>query len=210
MKLIILAAPGAGKGTQAEALSKHFGIPTISTGAILRKNIADGTELGEIASKYINDGKFVPDDVMINIVKKRLSEDDCKDGFILDGFPRNLKQAEALEASDIEIDKVLTIEVEDETIIERLSGRLECKKCGSSYHKVHKKPKVEGICDNCGGVLATRADDKPEIIKDRLNTYYEQTEPLKEFYAKRGMLRTAIGQDEIKETTAEVLKALED
>lgn len=210
MKLIILAAPGAGKGTQAEALSKHFGIPTISTGAILRKNIADGTELGEIASKYINDGKFVPDDVMINIVKKRLSEDDCKGGFILDGFPRNLKQAEALEASDIEIDKVLTIEVKDETIIERLSGRLECKKCGSSYHKVHKQPKVEGICDNCGGVLVTRADDKPEIIKDRLNTYYEQTEPLKEFYAKRGMLRTAIGQDEIKETTAEVLKALKD
>lgn len=210
MKLIILAAPGAGKGTQAEALSNHFGIPTISTGAILRKNIADGTELGEIASKYINDGKFVPDDIMIGIVKERLGEDDCKNGFILDGFPRTLKQAEALDASDIEIDKVLTIEVEDETIIERLSGRLECKKCGSSYHKIHKQPKVDGICDKCGGVLTTRADDKPEIIKDRLNTYYEQTEPLKDFYKNKGMLRTAIGQDEIKETTEEVLKALED
>ncbi len=210
MKLIILAAPGAGKGTQAEALSKHFGIPTISTGAILRKNIADGTELGEIASQYINDGKFVPDDVMIDIVKKRLHEGDCEKGFILDGFPRTLNQAEALEASDIEIDAVLTLEVDDEKIIKRLSGRLECKSCGSSYHKEHKKPKIEGVCDNCGGDLTTRADDKPEIIKDRLETYYKQTEPLKKFYADRGMLKTAIGQENIADTTTAVLAALED
>ncbi len=209
MKLIILAAPGAGKGTQAEALSKHYGIPTISTGAILRKNIADGTELGEIASKYINDGKFVPDDVMIDIVKKRLAEKDCEKGFILDGFPRTLRQAEALSASDIEIENVLTIEVEDEKIIERLSGRLECKKCGSSYHKEHKKPAVEGVCDKCGGPLTTRADDKPEIIKDRLNTYYEQTAPLKNYYEERGLLRVAIGKEEIAETTDAVLAALE-
>ncbi len=208
MKLIILAAPGAGKGTQAEALSKHFGIPTISTGAILRKNIADGTELGEIAAKYINDGKFVPDDVMIDIVKKRLKEDDCKNGFILDGFPRTIAQAEALDASDVELDAVLTLQVDDAAIIERLSGRLECKACGSSYHKEHKKPKVEGICDNCGGALTTRADDKPEIIKDRLATYYKQTAPLIEFYNERGMVRTAVGQDSIADTTAVVLDAL--
>ncbi|MBQ9757613.1 MAG: adenylate kinase [Clostridia bacterium] len=209
MKLIILAAPGAGKGTQAEILSKHFEIPTISTGAILRKNIADHTELGKIAENYINDGKFVPDDVMIDIVKKRLKEDDCKDGFILDGFPRNIAQAEALDKAGIEIDKVLTIEVEDEKIIERLSGRLECKKCGSTYHKEHKKPQEEGICDNCGGVLTTREDDKPEIIKDRLATYYKQTEPLKKFYADRGILKIAIGQENISDTTTAVLKALE-
>ena len=209
MKLIILAAPGAGKGTQAEVLSKHFDIPTISTGAILRKNIADGTTLGKIAEKYINDGKFVPDEVMIDIVKKRLSEDDCKNGFILDGFPRNIAQAEALDKADIEIDKVLTIEVEDEKIIERLSGRLECKKCGSSYHKEHKKPQRQGVCDKCGGPLTTREDDKPEVIKDRLATYYKQTEPLKKFYADRGLLKTAIGQEDISDTTAVVLKALE-
>ena len=210
MKLIILAAPGAGKGTQAEALSRHYGIPTISTGAILRKNIADGTELGEIASKYINDGKFVPDDVMIDIVKKRLAEKDCEKGFILDGFPRTLRQAEALSASSIEIEKVLTIEVEDEKIIERLSGRLECKKCGSTYHTEHKKPEVEGICDKCGAPLTTREDDKPEIIKERLKTYYEQTAPLKDYYENLGLLRVAEGKEEIAETTDAVLEALED
>ncbi len=210
MNLIILAAPGAGKGTQAEALSKHFGIPTISTGAILRKNIAEGTELGEIAEQYINDGRFVPDDVIIDVVKNRLAEKDCENGFILDGFPRTLPQAEALDTSDIKIDAVLTIEVEDEKIIERLSGRLECKSCGSSYHKQHKQPKVEGVCDNCGGALTTRADDKPEIIKERLETYYKQTAPLKAFYDERNMLRTVIGQDEIAATTRAVLGALED
>lgn len=209
MKLIILAAPGAGKGTQAEILSKHFGIPTISTGAILRKNIADGTELGALAKKYIDDGKFVPDNVMIDIVSKRLSEDDCKGGFILDGFPRNIAQAEALDKSDVDIDTVLTIEVEDSVIINRLSGRLECKSCGSTYHKVHKTPKKDGVCDNCGGELTVRADDKPEIIKDRLSTYHKQTEPLKKFYAEKGMLKTAVGLDGIEETAAEVLKALE-
>lgn len=208
MKLIIIAAPGAGKGTQAEAISKHFDIPTISTGTILRKNIADGTELGAIAEKYINDGKFVPNDIMIDIVRKRLNEDDCKNGFILDGFPRNLRQAEALDKSDINIDKVLTIEVDDETIIERLSGRLECKACGSSFHKEHRKPKIDGVCDNCGGKLSVREDDKPEIIRDRIATYYEQTAPLKEFYKKKGLLRTAIGQEKISSTTEEVLKAL--
>lgn len=208
MKLIILAAPGAGKGTQAEMLSKHFNIPTISTGAILRKNISEGTELGEIAGKYINDGKFVPDEVMIKVVADRLAKEDCKDGFILDGFPRTLAQAEALDKSDIEIDAVLTIEVEDEKIIERLGGRLECKKCGTTYHKVHRIPKKDGVCDNCGGELVTRADDKPETIKERLKTYHKQTEPLKRFYSEKNMLKTAQGKDGIDDTTAEVLKAL--
>ena len=208
MKLIILAAPGAGKGTQAEALSKYYEIPHISTGVILRKNIADKTELGEIAAKYINEGKFVPDDVMIDIVEKRLSEKDCEKGFILDGFPRTRKQAEALSKSDIEIEKVLTIEVDDETIIERLSGRIECKQCGSSYHIEHKKPVVDGVCDNCGGPLSSRADDKPEIIKSRLKTYYEQTAPLKEYYKEQGLLRTVIGKDKIADTTAAVIEAL--
>ena len=164
----------------------------------------------EIAAKYINDGKFVPDDVMIDVVKKRLSEEDCKNGFILDGFPRTLNQAEALDKSDVKIDKVLTIEVEDEKIIERLAGRLECKKCGSSYHKQHKRPNVDGICDNCGGALTTREDDKPDVIRDRLETYYKQTEPLKKFYAERNVLKTAIGRENIADTTAAVLAALED
>lgn len=210
MKLILLAAPGAGKGTQAEQLSAHFGIPHISTGSILRKNIEDGTELGDIAKKYIDDGKFVPDDVMINIVRKRLHEDDCKGGFILDGFPRTLNQAEALDKSDIEVDKVLTIEVEDQKIIDRLSGRLECKECGSTYHKIYRQPKKEGVCDNCGGELATRADDKPEIVKNRLDVYHKQTEPLKKFYIDKGILRTAEGKEEICDTTAAVLEALKD
>ncbi|MBE7011714.1 MAG: adenylate kinase [Ruminococcaceae bacterium] len=208
MKLIILAAPGAGKGTQAELLSKHYNIPTISTGAILRKNISDGTELGEIAARFINDGKFVPDDVMIQVVTKRIAEDDCKNGFILDGFPRNITQAEALEKSGIEIDAVLTIEVPDETIVERLGGRLECKNCGTSYHKIYNAPQKEGVCDKCGNELVTRADDKPETIRERLNTYHETTEPLKKFYEEKGLLRVAEGQNEIADTTAEVLKAL--
>lgn len=210
MKLILLAAPGAGKGTQAEQLSGHFGIPHISTGSILRKNIEDGTELGDIAKKYIDDGKFVPDDVMIDIVRKRLHEPDCKKGFILDGFPRTLAQAEALDKSDIDIDKVLTIEVADEKIISRLSGRLECKECGSTYHKIYRKPEKEGVCDACGGELATRADDKPEIVKNRLEVYHKQTEPLKKFYREKGMLRTAEGCEEISDTTAAVLEALKD
>ena len=205
-----MAAPGAGKGTQAEQLSGHFGIPHISTGSILRKNIEDGTELGDIAKKYIDDGKFVPDDVMIDIVRKRLHEPDCKKGFILDGFPRTLAQAEALDKSDIDIDKVLTIEVADEKIISRLSGRLECRECGSTYHKIYRKPEKEGVCDVCGGELATRADDKPEIVRNRLEVYHKQTEPLKKFYREKGMLRTAEGCEEISDTTAAVLEALKD
>ncbi len=208
MKLILLAAPGAGKGTQAEKLSANFGIPQISTGAILRKNIADGTELGVTAKSYIDGGKLVPDDVMIGIVTERLKEDDCKNGFILDGFPRTLAQAEALDKSDVVIDKVLTIEVDDAKIIERLSGRLECKGCGTTFHKLYRVPAKEGVCDNCGGELITRADDKPETIKNRLDVYHTQTEPLKDYYKAQGKLAVAYGQEKIEDTTAEVLAAL--
>lgn len=208
MRLILLAAPGAGKGTQAEKLSEHFGIPTISTGAILRKNIKEETELGKLAKQYIDDGKLIPDDVMIKVMDSRLSEEDCQKGFILDGFPRTLTQAEELDKSDIKIDCVLNIDVPDEKIIARLSGRMECSKCGTTFHKQYRKPKQNGVCDNCGGELVTRADDKPETVKSRLETYHVQTEPLIEFYRAKGMLRTAQGQEEIKDTTREVLKAL--
>lgn len=205
----MLAPPGAGKGTQAEILSKHYDIPTVSTGAILRKNIQDGTELGDIAKRYIDDGKFVPDEVIIDLVKSRLSEKDCEKGFILDGFPRNLVQADVLKNSGIKIDKVLNLNVSDETIIERLSGRIECSKCGAAYHEIHRQPKVKGVCDLCGGELKKRADDNPETIKERLKTYHEKTEPLIDFYKKEGLLCTAYGKEDIDHTTKEVLAALE-
>lgn len=209
MRMIILAAPGAGKGTQAEILSKHFGIPTVSTGAILRKNIQEGTKLGDLAKKYIDDGKFVPDDVMIDIVKNRLGEGDCANGFILDGFPRNIEQAHALKNAGIPVDCVLTLEVEDEDIVKRISGRLECEKCGTTFHKQFRIPKQEGICDKCGGNLKTRKDDKPETVKERLKTYHEKTEPLKKFYEEEGLLVTAHGKEGIEATSKEVLAALE-
>ncbi len=209
MRLILLAAPGAGKGTQAEILSEHYGIPTISTGAILRKAIKDGTELGRTAEKYINDGKLIPDDLMLKVMDERFKNDDCKNGFILDGFPRTLAQAEALSASPIEIDKVLSIEVDDQTIIERLSGRLECRSCGTTYHTEHRPPKTPGVCDKCGGELGARDDDKPETVKQRLKTYHEQTEPLIEYYREKGLLRVAKGQSEIEETSKVVFEALE-
>lgn len=210
MRIILLAAPGAGKGTQAEKLSEHFGIPTISTGSILRRNIQEGTELGKLAKKYIDGGNLIPDEVMIQVMQDRLSQPDCAKGFILDGFPRTLPQAEALSASDIDVDVVLNLEVAEEKIIERLSGRVECSKCGATYHIVHNKPEQEGVCDKCGSGLVTRADDQPETIKSRLNIYHTQTEPLLAYYKEKQMLRTVEGKDEIADTTAAVLKALED
>ncbi len=210
MRIILLAAPGAGKGTQAEKLSEHFGIPTISTGSILRRNIQEGTELGKLAKKYIDGGNLIPDEVMIQVMQDRLSKPDCEKGFILDGFPRTLPQAEALSASDIDVDVVLNLEVPEEKIIERLSGRVECSKCGATYHIVHNKPEQDGVCDKCGGGLVTRADDQPETIKSRLSIYHTQTEPLLAYYQEKQMLRTVEGKEEIAETTAAVLKALED
>ncbi len=209
MRLILLAAPGAGKGTQAEKLSEHFGIPTISTGAILRHNIQEGTELGKIAKQFIDGGNLIPDDVMIQVMQERLSQDDCKNGFILDGFPRTLTQAEALSDSGIAIDTVLNLEVKDEEIVSRLSGRLECKECASTFHKEYRKPKTPGVCDNCGGELITRADDKPETVKSRLSIYHSQTEPLLNYYSEKGILKTAEGQDAIEDTTKAVLAVLE-
>ena len=206
MKLIILAAPGAGKGTQAELLSKHYNIPTISTGAILRKNISDGTELGKIAENYINDGKFVPDDVIIQVVKERISEDDCKNGFLLDGFPRTIPQAEALDEMG-GVDVALLVDVSDEEILERLCGRRECKACGTPYHIKFNPPAVEGKC-NCGGELVHRADDTPEVIRQRLSVYHEQTEPLCEYYRNTGKLKVAQGCIELEDTTRNVNAAL--
>ena len=210
MKLIFLGAPSAGKGTQAEIIASKLNIPTISTGNIIREALANGTEMGLKAKSFIEAGKLVPDDVVIGIIKDRLAADDCKDGFILDGFPRTIPQAEALDNMGIIIDKVVDIDVPDENIVNRMSGRRVCKACGSSYHIENKKPKVEGVCDACGGELQIRKDDAPETVLDRLNVYHEQTEPLKDFYAKCGKLRSVEGTAPITEITAAILKVLED
>jgi adenylate kinase len=208
MKLVLMGPPGAGKGTQGEILAKKLGIDTISTGVMLRTAIKEQTEVGKLAEQYINDGKLVPDEVMVSIVKERLSQPDCEKGFILDGFPRTTAQAEALTASGVKIDKVLSLEVEDEAIIERLSSRRECSKCGAPYNTIFNKPKTEGKCDKCGGELIQRADDVPETIQNRLNVYHEQTEPIKAYYEKQGLLVSAKGEDALEDTSANVLKAL--
>lgn len=210
MKLIFLGAPGAGKGTQAEIIAGKLNIPTISTGNIIREALANGTEMGLKAKSFIEAGKLVPDDVVIGIIKERLANEDCKGGFILDGFPRTIPQAEALDNMGIIIDKVVDIDVPDENIVNRMSGRRVCKACGSSYHIENKKPKVEGVCDACGGELQIRKDDAPETVLDRLNVYHEQTEPLKDYYSKCGKLRSVEGTAPITEITAAILKVLED
>ena len=210
MKLIFLGAPGAGKGTQAEIIAGKLNIPTISTGNIIREALAKGTEMGLKAKSFIEAGKLVPDDVVIGIIKERLANEDCNNGFILDGFPRTIPQAEALDNMGIIIDKVVDIDVPDENIVNRMSGRRVCKACGSSYHIENKKPKVEGVCDACGGELQIRKDDAPETVLDRLNVYHEQTEPLKDYYAGCGKLRSVEGTAPIKEITASILKVLED
>ncbi len=207
MKLILLGPPGAGKGTQAEILSEKLGIDTISTGVMLRAAIREGTELGKMAEGYINAGNLVPDEVVVGIVKERLSQDDCKKGFILDGFPRTTAQAEALTASGVEIDKVLSLEVSDETIIERLSGRRECKACGTPYHVVYKPSPAGDKCP-CGGELIQRADDNEETVKNRIEVYHNQTEPIKEYYQKQGKLVVAYGKEELADTTKAVAEAL--
>lgn len=209
MKLMFLGAPGAGKGTQAEVVSERYQIPAISTGALLREAIAKGTELGKKAKSYIDGGALVPDDVVIGIIKERLASDDCKNGFILDGFPRTVAQAIALDEMEIKMDGVISFEVTDEAILRRLGGRRLCGKCGTSYHVDYKPTAAEGICDKCGGALVTRADDKPEVIKSRLDVYHEQTEPLKDFYAAKGILKTVIGQEGIKDTTALTIATIE-
>ena len=209
MRLILLGAPGAGKGTQAEILSHELKIPTISTGNILRAAIKNGTKVGLEAKAFIEAGKLVPDAVIIGIIRDRLSEPDCRNGYILDGVPRTIPQAEAMERMGIQIDCALSIEVEDQVIVERMSGRRTCKDCSTTFHIVNNPPKVEGVCDNCGGELTIRKDDAPETVRARLVTYHKETEPLKAFYESRGKLRTVDNQPSIEETTAAIRRALE-
>ncbi len=208
MNLVLMGPPGAGKGTQGEILSKRLDINTISTGVMLRTAIKEQSEIGKIAEKYINDGKLVPDDVIVSIVKERLQKPDCAKGFILDGFPRTTAQAEALTESGVKIDKVLSLEVADEAIIERLSSRRECSKCGAPYNIISNKPETEGICDKCKGELIQRADDVPETIKNRLNVYHEQTQPLIDFYTKKGVLKTVDGTVPMEEVFAAITAIL--
>lgn len=210
MKLILLGAPGAGKGTQAEKICEKLHIPTISTGNIIRAALKNGTEMGLKAKAYMEAGQLVPDEVVIGIIKDRLKDDDCKNGFILDGFPRTIPQAQALVDMGIDIDKVIDIEVPDEKIIARMSGRRVCSKCANSYHMEYKKPKVDGICDACGGKLVQRKDDAPETVLARLEEYHEMTEPLKGFYDKLGKLKVVEGQEDVSDTTSLVFAALED
>ena len=210
MNLIFLGAPGAGKGTQAEIVSEKFNIPAVSTGNIIREAMKNGTEMGTKAQEFVQKGELVPDDVVIGIIKERLQESDCANGFILDGFPRTIPQAEALDKMGVVIDKVIDIEVPDEKIVTRMSGRRVCPNCGASYHIEYKKPTKDGVCNSCDSELIIRKDDKPEVVLDRLNVYHEQTEPLKDYYAKAGKLVIIEGQEEVKDTTALTLKALED
>lgn len=210
MKLILLGAPGAGKGTQAEKICEKLNIPAISTGNILRAAVRDGTEMGLKAKSYMDAGQLVPDEVVIGIIKDRLNDDDCKNGFILDGFPRTIPQAQALLDSGVDIDKVIDIEVPDEAITKRMSGRRVCSKCANSYHIEYKKPKVDGICDACGGELIQRKDDAPQTVLDRLVEYHKMTEPLKGFYENLGKLKVVEGQEDVADTTKLVFAALED
>ena len=209
MRLILLGAPGAGKGTQAEILSKLLDIPTISTGNILRAAMKAGTEVGLKAKSYVESGKLVPDDVIIGIIQERLAEPDCAKGYILDGVPRTIPQAQTMEDMGVQIDCALSIEVEDEVIVRRMSGRRTCKDCSATFHVENNPSKVEGKCDFCGGALTIRADDAPETVKNRLLTYHRDTEPLKAFYAERGKLRTVDNQPSIEATTAAIRKTLE-
>lgn len=209
MKLILLGAPGAGKGTQAEFISQKCNIPTISTGNIIRAALKNGTEMGKKAKSYIDAGSLVPDEVVIGIIKERLQENDCANGYILDGFPRTIPQAEALDAMGSAVDTVLSIEVSDDEIVKRMSGRRVCEKCGASYHTEYKKPAKDGICNLCGGNLVIRKDDEPATVLNRLEVYHNQTEPLMAYYQAQGKLISVHGMDTVEETTKAVFKALE-
>ena len=208
MKIIFLGAPGAGKGTQAENVSARYNIPAISTGAIIREAIKTGTEMGNAAKAYTEAGKLVPDEVVIGIIKDRLAESDCENGFILDGFPRTIPQAEALDRMGVDIDRVIEIYVADETIAQRVSGRRVCPKCGASYHIDYKKPAVDNVCDRCGDTLVQRKDDQPETVHERLKVYHDQTEPLKDYYQAQNKLVVVEGQEEVADTTRLTLEAV--
>jgi len=207
MKIIFLGAPGAGKGTQAERVSARLGIPTVSTGAMIREAIKNGTDMGLKAKKFIEAGNLVPDEVVIGIVEGRLAKSDCDKGFILDGFPRTVPQAQALASMGIKLDAVISLEVSDEAIIERMSGRRVCPKCGKTYHVAYN-PSPKGEACECGEKLSIRSDDAPEVVASRLEVYHRETEPLKDFYREVGILRTVIGAEEVDETTKRTFKAL--
>ena len=210
MNLILLGAPGAGKGTQAAILAKELSIPTISTGNILRAAVASGSELGKQAKACMESGALVSDEIIIGIIRDRLAEPDCANGYILDGVPRTIPQAEALEENGIKFDHVVSMEIADETIMERMSGRRVCPKCGASYHITAVPPKKEGVCDECGSELITRKDDAPETVKSRLAVYHKETEPLKEFYRSRGVLVPVEDQGSVEATSAAILKLLKE
>lgn len=208
MKIILFGAPGAGKGTQAELICQRLAIPSVSTGNIIREAIRKGTDLGRLAKSYTEQGKLVPDEVVIGMIKERLSEDDCRDGFILDGFPRTVPQAEALDAMGVEIDTVLSIEVNDADIERRMSGRRSCPTCGATFHLQNNPPKQEGLCDKCGAGLVQRADDATETVRARLAVYHEQTEPVKDYYKGKGKLCEIDGTKSIEKTTEYAFSAL--
>ena len=208
MNLILLGAPGAGKGTQAELLVQKLGIPSISTGNMLREAMANGSELGKQVKSYMDSGSLVPDELILGIVAERVSRPDCQKGFILDGVPRTLAQAQALDAKGVRIDHVVSMEIDDDVIVGRMSGRRVCTKCGASYHITANPPKAEGICDLCGAAVATRKDDAPETVRHRLNVYHESTEILKDYYARQGKLRLVAGNQSIEGAQSEILAAI--
>ena len=208
MNLILLGAPGAGKGTQAELLVQKLSIPAISTGNMLREAMKNGSPLGLQVKKIMDEGSLVPDNVILDIVAERVSKDDCRNGFILDGVPRTLAQAEALEARGVHIDHVISIEIDDDVIEGRMTGRRVCSKCGASYHIVANPPKMEGICDQCGAELMIRKDDAPETVRHRLEVYHASTEILKDFYGKLGRLRLVNGSQSIEGANEDILKAI--
>jgi adenylate kinase len=212
MKIIMLGAPGAGKGTQAKMIAEKYSIPHISTGDIFRANIKNGTELGKEAKKYMDQGLLVPDELTVRILLDRVAQEDCKNGYVLDGFPRTIPQAEVLDEAlgklGDKIDYAIDVDVPDENIVKRMGGRRACLSCGATYHIEHVPPKKEGICDHCGQELVLRDDDKPETVKNRLNVYHEQTQPLIEYYTKQGVLRTVDGTVDMQDVFAAIVSIL--
>ena len=212
MKIIMLGAPGAGKGTQAKQIADKYSIPHISTGDIFRANIKNGTELGQKAKKYMDQGLLVPDELTCDLVMDRIQQEDCKNGFVLDGFPRTIPQAEALDAALVKIgqkmDFAIDVDVPDENIVKRMGGRRACVKCGATYHVVHAAPKVEGVCDTCGEKLVLRDDDQPETVQKRLNVYHEQTQPLIDYYKKQNILKSVDGTQPMEKVFADIVAIL--
>lgn len=208
MNIILFGPPGAGKGTQADIISKDLQIPTISTGAIIRAAVKEGTPMGLSAKSFMDAGALVPDEVVIGIIKERLAKDDCKNGFILDGFPRTVPQAVALDSMGVKIDAVASLEVSDEAIVERMGGRRVCKACGATFHTKYNPSSKGDMCDVCGAELLMRDDDKPEVVLNRLNTYHKETEPLKDYYNGKGILKSVKGLGSVEEITALMMEAL--